>query len=947
MLLISGCVFLSVYSQERSFENFNTKDGLPSPETYFVHQDKKGYLWIGTDRGLSRYDGYKFTNFTTANSNLTNNTIFKCYEAPNSELWFSCYDGSISIYNVDSQYFRPFIYNDSLQTWFKYWPKQIDFTDDGVDIYGFNDNYYKAHFSQDGIIYKRITAQLIGVLPFKSTKNGGLFLGTGEKKSLFTNFVNFDGDTALIARRLIASTIKYDREIYFSDANWFYRYFKGKVHVVRKFQTTINQIVSCGDEIILVATDENAWLYKNGDFFDLQIVSKCSNATTDSENNLWITTLDKGIYKISYFQNILSKQRPFHNNQTTVKITENKDNLIIVDKNGQVREIVVDSKRKNLINSKWLTTTIKYSYVTKTKNKHRTNDIIDVDPALGKIRSHLKITDSLYVVFPFEPGYDIYKPGARLQHVDTKTEQVKCFDLDRDGNVWLGTQLGFWLIKQDALHEPIKYSNNLSFNGTVNVICNNERVVAFGTSGDGIRFLVNDSLYTLSTSKGLASDIINSLKFSNDSTLWVGTNRGVSKVIVTKNVSKSYVELNLGVEDGILSNYIYDVEYWNNSLWVGSDLGLAEIPESQLNREISNPYMNIEDVSISHTNQKIKSKDLIHSENNIHFSFVGICFQKPSNGFYKYRLIHNNAFGSYRLTDQTDVDFYNLLPGDYTFEIACRNRNNIWSESDIYSFTILPHFTQTQWFRTAMWIVGIGSLIFVIFQIFRFKNAISFFKDFKNYREVTIKEEELVLLRTQMNPHFIFNALNSIKSFILEHDVQKASHYVQSFSKLMRSSMEYSKSQWIPLIDEIKFIKTYLKIEQMRFQERFTFSVDCDFDYEKDEFMVPPLLIQPLVENCVKHAFGNETGGFIRVNINLIEKGFKCIIEDNGVGYNSGPETKHKSFGTFVVENRLKLLRSPDFKPSLKIIDKSDMIHEFKTNQTETGTIATLIIPRK
>ena len=99
-------VFLSVVQavgQNIKFTHYGTDEGLPSPETYFTHQDVNGYMWFGTDRGLCRYDGYDFENFTTFNSNLRNNTIFKCHEAHNRNLWSQCHDGSISIYNVDEK----------------------------------------------------------------------------------------------------------------------------------------------------------------------------------------------------------------------------------------------------------------------------------------------------------------------------------------------------------------------------------------------------------------------------------------------------------------------------------------------------------------------------------------------------------------------------------------------------------------------------------------------------------------------------------------------------------------------------------------------------------------------------------------------------------------------------------------------------------------------------
>ncbi|MFT5513406.1 MAG: hypothetical protein ACI8SE_001813, partial [Bacteroidia bacterium] len=143
LLLLSN----DTVAQNYKFTTFNTSDGLPSPETYFIHEDFNGYIWIGTDRGLSRYDGYSFINYTTVNSALTCNTVFKCYERKNKDLWFTCYDGSITVFNFKDQQFFPFEFNDSLKTWFQYWPKRVDFYKDHAIIYGYNDNYSFAQYS--------------------------------------------------------------------------------------------------------------------------------------------------------------------------------------------------------------------------------------------------------------------------------------------------------------------------------------------------------------------------------------------------------------------------------------------------------------------------------------------------------------------------------------------------------------------------------------------------------------------------------------------------------------------------------------------------------------------------------------------------------------------------------------------------------------------------------
>lgn len=165
---------LRVKCQTRKIVNYNTEEGLPSPETYFVHQDKKGYYWFGTDKGLTKYDGYKFRTYTTENSKLGDNTVFKCFEDKNMDLWFVGYNGSISQYDVTTQNFEPFKLNDSLISWFKYWPSNLRFIEDKIYIFGTSDYYKYAVYEPKS---SNIKLEYYNDLEFKKFSVG--HLGTG------------------------------------------------------------------------------------------------------------------------------------------------------------------------------------------------------------------------------------------------------------------------------------------------------------------------------------------------------------------------------------------------------------------------------------------------------------------------------------------------------------------------------------------------------------------------------------------------------------------------------------------------------------------------------------------------------------------------------------------------------------------------------------------------
>jgi sensor histidine kinase YesM len=208
-------------------------------------------------------------------------------------------------------------------------------------------------------------------------------------------------------------------------------------------------------------------------------------------------------------------------------------------------------------------------------------------------------------------------------------------------------------------------------------------------------------------------------------------------------------------------------------------------------------------------------------------------------------------------------------------------------------------------------------------------------------------ESELRTLRSQVNPHFVFNSLNSIKSYILTHRSTEAAEYLTDFSTLMRSILQYSKEQLISLSDELEITLLYVSLEQRRFGDNFLFIYEIDPDINIDEVLIPPMLLQPYIENSIKHGLMNKEG-FRKLILKIMKKNknyINIIIEDNGIGReqaslqrNSMP--KYQSMGMNINDERISLLgQTNDFKIEVEIVDK-------KTNQNiSEGTQVIIRIP--
>ena len=223
------------------------------------------------------------------------------------------------------------------------------------------------------------------------------------------------------------------------------------------------------------------------------------------------------------------------------------------------------------------------------------------------------------------------------------------------------------------------------------------------------------------------------------------------------------------------------------------------------------------------------------------------------------------------------------------------------------------------------------SLLLIIF--------ILFYKQKLTKAKIRVNEFNQKLLRAQMNPHFIFNALTSIQYFMLENDSKSAAKYLSSFSKLTRSILNNSRSELITLEEEIETIENYLKIQQLRYENKFDYKIIVEDDIETNELLIPPMLTQPFIENSLIHGFKNiDYKGFISINFKQVKNKISISIKDNGSGYELKNQTGHKSQATSITKERLKIINKNKKKSiSFNIINLID--------EGEKGTKIIFFIP--
>ncbi|MBN2173513.1 MAG: histidine kinase, partial [Bacteroidales bacterium] len=328
---------------------------------------------------------------------------------------------------------------------------------------------------------------------------------------------------------------------------------------------------------------------------------------------------------------------------------------------------------------------------------------------------------------------------------------------------------------------------------------------------------------------------------------------------------------------------------------------------------------------------------------NIRFNFHSIHFYAPEEISYKYKLAGYDENWS-SPSNERYASYTNLAPGKYTFEVLAQNIDGIWSRQPAQiRFEIIPAFWQTFAFKMAINLLVIAIILTTIFLtmwILRLR------KRKREETEKQISELQLKTIKSQMDPHFTFNALNSISSVIYKENKEKAYRYFTKFSKLVRASLEVSDKITRTLQEEVDFTRNYLDLEKIRFRDKFEFTINIDPKVNR-ELLVPKMVIQNYAENAVKHGLKYlEVNRQLKIAIDQIADHLQIMVEDNGVGRKQAQELKGFSTGKgLAIMNNIYDLYFKLYK--IKIEQTIEDIYDSYGIPGGTKVIITIPISRK
>ncbi|HRI21152.1 MAG TPA: histidine kinase, partial [Panacibacter sp.] len=403
---------------------------------------------------------------------------------------------------------------------------------------------------------------------------------------------------------------------------------------------------------------------------------------------------------------------------------------------------------------------------------------------------------------------------------------------------------------------------------------------------------------------------------------------------------KNYEMFKLGLGDGLNTTRNSGLAYANNILFTGGELGAVQyLPLDTITNQRIWRKCFVSNIEIA--NQALKTDTLpeylhklklTYDKNFLSLTFSSIEFEQPERLEYRYRLTGVDNEWVYADYLHRTISYPNLQPGNYTFLVSIKNSDGSWSDNnEQLNINIIPAWWQTSWFM----FITIVSICLLIFLITRWRiNIVRKEEQLAIKHEKELLELEAKALRAQMNPHFIFNCLNSIKALIQKKEETKAINYLTTFSKLIRTIFQNSDKREITLYDEIETCSLYTQLESMRFGNKFSYSFYIDETVDMKLLMVPALIIQPFIENAIWHGImpkENEEG-YVNVSVRRDEENICCIIDDNGIGRELSKQNKfkgeastHQSKGVHLTQNRLNLDNLLNERnASVEIIDKKD-----------------------
>ncbi len=956
VILIFYIFSTSVTAQQAEFKHISTEMGLASSEIYCQLQDSAGYMWFGTSRGLSRYDGYEFKNFTQSDG-LPSNSIIKMFYDKLGRIWFATYDGVLSYYKDGKFYI--FEYNDTLKYLSKNYFINVLYIDDNQSVWIMPALGGIYEITKDGQVFNRMPECENRSFYFKEFNNGFIYTLIPDKNfndSLF--FKTYKNEHYLngINKGFRKNFIKVSNgEFLVSVGEFLYHLKNNKIINIKKYNNEISGLFCDNNKNFWISVlYEGVYFYENADLKAIPEIYLSGMSPIavyqDHQNGYWLSTTENGVYYSPSFQFISYKRFGIQLfNILSINISNGYLHFSTFDR--QVVRCLLNKHRIMSIENLLLRSGRDYAVLDIASTSD--SSIWYLGKELLKVKNgKTSIIDTLarsYKIFGKDKNIYVASENGLNIYCDTLCKQVEVENfptanaifVDDDLCVWIGTINGLYAFK-DNTYEFLGEKNEL-LKSRVNDITKFNKFIIIATNGNGIFFYnpKDNYLKVFEQKNGLNSNFVNSV-FADNNDLWIGTNKGLSKINIVEHYDSLQVfNTRFSDIDGLYASEIKDIDKIDDCIFLGTTQGIISFYPEEIKKNIIPPELIIDSILVNDWQIEIKNiYKFPYEKNTISIFFKGISYSAGNKVVYKYKL--EGFDNKWVTTANRFLRFPNLLPGNYTLLLTSSADGIVWNEKPIkINFRIKNKFSKSLLF----YVILLFIILLTALAGFSYRFSV-LQKDLKFKRRLMRAEQKA--LRSQMNPHFIFNALNSIRRYILENDSDKADFYLTSFATLMRKVLDNSKQEYISLEEEINTLKLYLELEKMRFDDSFTFRFEIDENIKTTVFNIPPMIIQPIIENAIWHGLAPlQKDGLLKLSFKKQNSTLICIVEDNGIGREKAAEIAsrrkgHKSTGVQNLQERINLINSVGvLEIDYKVLDLYDV------NGASTGTSVELAFSYK
>jgi ligand-binding sensor domain-containing protein/two-component sensor histidine kinase len=947
----------SSFAQEYSYTHYDISEGLAGSTVYCITQDKDGFIWAGTETGLSRFDGTHFRNFTAVDG-LPDVEILNIFSDSRGRLWMAPFHKSICFY------YKGKIHNAGNDTLLAKIHLNQNVENFAEDDHGniliqektalhllWSDNRVRKYDSLDG----HPLTMCMGIC---RSRSGNFLVDLQGKLCELINDSFHIVFPTLLPYPLTTYLAMTPKTIIWRSADWSTNIWSSLADKDKVMSTPFG----IGHISFSIIADSLIYTNKVSGSYEYNILTgarrrflpgiEVTKAFRDDEGNTWFTTAAQGIFRLNSgeFRNILL-QEPGFGKCAVHSIKKVGNELFLGSDHFFVFRFGLPGFSNETMKRMGLEDKAAVTVIDRMKDGTM---IYGTDYTLSKtfVDNSLKS----FVHMPIKCGFrkneqeSLFASALGLFLVNLRTFRVTDTLMSRrvtsiyyrNDTTYAGTLDGLYMITKDRIVSYLGEKSPFLQKRISSIVGSKDGTIWIASYDAGIVGYRNGQLVAaIGSEQGLTSDICRTMTVQNDH-LWVGTDKGLNRIDLGK---PGYRVTRYTFNEGLGSNMINTLYADSSVIYVGTPAGLTYFDQT---KTITNSDCRLLLLSATSSGKELGEAgtdyQLPYTDNNIRFEFVGISYRSAGNIMYRYRL--DGLDNNWKNTKETFLEYPSLSSGTYELELMAINKFGVPSKPLFLHFRIAIPFWRTAWF-TILAILVILALSWLYFSL-RLRK-IRRRQEEKEKLAKRMAEMEHMAMQAQMNPHFIFNCLNSIQQMVFSQDVFAANKYITGFARLIRATLHNSTQANISLSDEIKYLSGYLELEKLRFKDKMDYTIEVDPALDLYGIMIPPMLIQPYVENSMRHGLRHKVDGKGLIRITISEVGDRLVftIEDNGIGrekaaqYKTREHIEYQSKGMSLTADRIRLINSVyDKNIELAVIDlKNEM-------QLDIGTRVILKFPK-